>query len=74
MQGFISKSTYFGSDGLGNQQGKYELMLSPDDWDLIQDDSAFDFISKSAKKYGKELGIICTGPLTNIAIAWMLNN
>jgi len=74
MQGFISKGTYFGKDGLGGQQEKYEMLLSPEDWGLIQEESAFEFIAKSAKKYKQELGIICTGPLTNIAISWLLHN
>jgi len=74
MQGFVSKSTYFGNDGLGDQQSKYEMLLTPEDWSLIQEETAFEFIVKSAKKYNQELGIICTGPLTNIAIAWLLKN
>lgn len=74
LQGFISKSVYFGQDGLGNQQAKYEELITPDYWELIQEESAFEFISRSAKRYREQLGIICTGPLTNIAISWMLNN
>jgi hypothetical protein len=53
MQGFNAKGTYFGDDGLGNHQSKYEMMLTPEDWSLIQEESAFDFISKSANKYKK---------------------
>lgn len=49
-------------------------MLGPDDWALVQEESAYDFISKSANKYKSALGMIFTAPLTNLAIAYLTNN
>jgi inosine-uridine nucleoside N-ribohydrolase len=74
IQGYVAKDNYFGKDGLNNKQAKYEAMLGPDDWALVQEETAYDFISKSANKYKKNLGMIFTAPLTNLAIAYLINN
>lgn len=74
IQGYTAKDNYFGADGLNNHQAKYEKLLGPEDYALVQKQNAFLFISESAEKYGKDLAIIATGPLTNIAISYLLNN
>jgi len=41
---------------------------------LVQKESAYSFIVNSARKYGKSLVLACAAPLTNLAIAYLLDN
>lgn len=78
MIGNMDKDYYFSKDGLGTKQQYYwnkynqEGRLKPD---LIKKDkSATDFIIESAEKYPGKLGIIAIGPLTNLSVAFHLDN
>jgi purine nucleosidase len=74
IQGYTAKDHYFGKDGFNGRQGKYDTALGPEYRSLVQPQSAFIFLTEAAEKYGKDLAIIASGPLTNIAIAYLLNN
>src|SRR5699024_12275799 len=52
---------FHGLNGLGN----IELPAGNN----ISDQDAIDFIIESANKYGEELVLVTTGPLTNVALA-----
>lgn len=65
---------YFGKDGLNNKQDKYKQQLTQQDWDLVQKESAYSFIVNCARKYKKQLIVACAAPLTNLAIAYLLDN
>lgn len=52
--------TFHGMDGLGNQN-------LPDVSDEAKPDESVDFIIESIKKYGKDLQLITTGPMTDLA-------
>ena len=41
---------------------------------MVQEQKACDFIIESANKYKNDFGIIAIGCMTNIAIAYMLDN
>ena len=41
---------------------------------MVQEESAYSFIISSAQKYKKELVIACAAPLTNLAVAYLLDN
>lgn len=71
---YDSSDDYFGVDGLNNKQEKYKKDLTQEDWDLVQKESAYSFIINSARQYGKDLFIACAAPLTNLAIAYLLDN
>jgi len=71
---YDSSDDYFGLDGLNNKQEDYKKNLTQEDWDLVQKESAYSFIVNSARKYGKSLVLACAAPLTNLAIAYLLDN
>lgn len=48
--------------------------MNPEQSELVQKEKAVDFIIRSVKKYGKSLGIIMLGSLTNLALAFLLDN
>jgi inosine-uridine nucleoside N-ribohydrolase len=75
MMDYVSSDDWFGKDGLNNAQEKYKAQLTPEDWELVdKDTSAYEFITKSARKHGKDLIIACAAPLTNLAISYLLDN
>lgn len=74
IQGNSLKDFYFGKDGLNDKQHKYEVNLGADYRSLVQTQNAFSFMTEAAQTYGKELAVIATGPLTNIAISYLFDN
>ena len=55
-------------------QAKYAETLSAEYRNLVQTKSAIIFMTEAAQTYGKDLALIATGPLTNPAIAYLLDN
>lgn len=55
-----------GEDGMGNISNEFE---QPADAGKVQKCGAVEFIADQVKKYGKELTLVTTGPLTNVAQA-----
>ena len=56
-----------GEDGIGNANIKSSTRLP-------EEQHAVDFLIDAALKYGKELKLICVGPLTNLARAYQKNS
>lgn len=78
MIGNVIKDNYFSADGLGSKQKFYwEKYIQEGrlNQDLIKKDkNAMDFIIESAHQYPGKLGIIAIGPLTNLSVAYHLDN
>lgn len=74
IQGHAVKDHYFGLDGFNNKQSQYSEQLGAEYRNLVQLKSAIIFLTESAQTYGKDLAVLATGPLTNIAIAYLLDN
>jgi len=78
MIGNMDKDFYFSKDGLGNRQTFYWNKFQQEgklNKDLIKRDmNAAEFIIESAEKYAGKLGIIAIGPLTNLAVAYHVEN
>ncbi len=64
-ESFINAKDYHGKNGL--------LEISNSNSLKEQNESAPNFITESAKKYGKDLALICLAPPTNVAKAISLN-
>lgn len=56
-----------GEDGIGNANFKSSTRIS-------EEQHAVDFLIEAALKHGKELKLICVGPLTNLARAYKKNS
>lgn len=76
--GPVHKDYYFSKDGIGLQQEKYMNKLKEENRlkeHLIQQDvNGVDFIVQSAHQYTGDLAIIAIGPLTNLALAYHMDN
>lgn len=72
LNGKIGDDDYFGKDGIGNKQREYlsEVTVDPS---KIVNQKAYRFIADSALKYANNIVYICTGPLTNLALAYHYN-
>ena len=71
------KDDYFGADGFGLKQKEYITKLQQENrWNehQIQKQNAIEFLVESANKYAGDLAIIAIGPLTNLAMAYHLDN
>jgi inosine-uridine nucleoside N-ribohydrolase len=71
------KDHYFEVDGFGGKQAEYIARLKVENkWnlELIQKQNALEFLIDSANKYAGDLAIIALGPLTNLAMAYHLDN
>lgn len=49
-----------------------EIEADKDIHKLVQKEKAVDFLAHASQKYGKNLGIIAFGPLTNLGLAQRL--
>ena len=78
MIGNMEKDYYFSEDGLGTKQqfywNKYKQEGRLKENLIKKDKNAMDFIIESAYQYPGKLGIIAIGPLTNLSVAYHLDN
>jgi len=58
-----AESLFHGADGVANLLGQY----TPEDLSGVQPEGGIDFIIESTRKYGKDLVLVTTGPLTDVA-------
>lgn len=58
-----AESLFHGGDGVANLLGQY----TQQDVETVKKDEGIDFIIESTQKYGKDLTLVTTGPLTDLA-------